>query len=205
MEAWKKYYVPIKIGKKLMIVPSWMDMKDKTRIAIKINPSMAFGTGTHPTTQLCLEHLEKYILPGQPMIDIGCGSGILSIAAIKLGASQALAVDIDNAAVQNTRSNAKINGIAKKIETGIGSAAEVLGMSYSLYQAPVVVANILTTVLIRLLNERLPDLVPDEGVLILSGILVTQFAEIDYEARKIGLKLIDKRTKKDWVSPVYQK
>jgi len=139
------------------------------------------------------------------MIDIGCGSGILSIAAIKLGASQALAVDIDNAAVQNTRSNAKINGIAKKIETGIGSAAEVLGMSYSLYQAPVVVANILTTVLIRLLNERLPDLVPDEGVLILSGILVTQFAEIDYEARKIGLKLIDKRTKKDWVSPVYQK
>jgi ribosomal protein L11 methyltransferase len=205
MEAWKKYYAPIKVGKKLMIVPSWMKVEDPTRIAVKINPSMAFGTGTHPTTQLCLEHFEKYILPGQPVIDIGCGSGILSIAAIKLGASHVVAVDVDNAAVKNTQSNAEMNGVLDKIETGMGSVGEALGMSYSLHQAPMVVANILATILTRLLNEELAALVAPGGTLILSGILDTQFDALDYEARKFGLKLLEKRTKSDWVSPVYRK
>ena len=102
MAAWKEHYHPIVIGKKLLILPAWMEQKDMTRVAVKIDPSMAFGTGTHPSTQLCLELIEDYTQPGQPVIDIGCGSGILSIAALKLGASHALAVDIDAESVKAT-------------------------------------------------------------------------------------------------------
>lgn len=205
MEAWKKYYTPIKVGRKLMILPSWVDLEDPQRIAIKIDPGMAFGTGTHPSTQLCLENLEKHILPGQAMIDIGCGSGILSIAAIKLGMSHAVAVDIDNAAVKNTEANAKINGVQDKLEIGLGSVAEVSGLSYSINQAPLVAANILAPIINRLLNEELPSLVSKDGKLILAGILDSQVDQVDYEARKVDFRMIDKRTKNDWVSLVYQK
>lgn len=205
MEAWKKYYTPIKVGKKLMILPSWVDLKDPHRIAIKIDPGMAFGTGTHPSTQLCLENLEEHILPGQSMIDIGCGSGILSIAAVKLGMSHAVAVDIDNAAVKNTEANARINGVLDKLEIGLGSVAEVSGMSFSINQAPLVAANILAPIINRLLNEELPSLVSKGGKLILAGILDSQVDQVDYEARKFGFTMIDKRTKSDWVSLVYQK
>ena len=106
MEAWKEHYKPIPVGEKLIIVPAWLESPDATRIPIRIDPGMAFGTGTHPTTQLCLEPLEKYIQPGMDVIDVGCGSGILSIGALKLGAGRALAVDIDQAAVDATRENA---------------------------------------------------------------------------------------------------
>ena len=109
MEAWKQHYKPIPIGKRLMIVPAWLDSPEPNRVPIKIDPGMAFGTGTHPTTQLCLELIEKAMGNGgwlmenrspinqEPLtvIDVGCGSGILSIAALKLGAKQALGVDID--------------------------------------------------------------------------------------------------------------
>jgi ribosomal protein L11 methyltransferase len=205
MKAWKKYYTPLKVGKKLMIVPAWMEAKDPTRIAIKINPGMAFGTGTHPSTQLCLEHLENHVAAGQPLIDIGCGSGILSIAAIKMGASHAVAVDIDNAAVKNTEINAQINGVSEKMEIGLGSVAEVSGLSYSINQAPLVVVNILAPVIIRMLNEELPSLIAKGGKLILAGILDSQIDSVDYEARKFGFKLIEQRKKNDWVSPIYQK
>lgn len=205
MEAWKKYYTPLKIGKKLEIVPSWMESKNPELIAIKINPGMAFGTGTHPSTQLCLEHLEVEAIQGKTLIDIGCGSGILSIAAIKLGMSHAVAVDIDNAAVKNTEANAKINGVLDHLEIGLGSVAEVAGLKYSINQAPLVVVNILAPVIIRMLNEELPSLVAPGGILILAGILDTQFDSLDYEARKFGFKLLGKRKKNDWVSPIYQK
>src|ERR671923_630344 len=121
MESWKQHYKPILIGERLVIVPAWMDSPDPNRIAIKIDPGMAFGTGTHPTTQLCLELMESYFdqsstLAPAPsagvenqkskiVIDLGCGSGILSIAAIKLGAEKALGVDIDAASIKNAREN----------------------------------------------------------------------------------------------------
>src|SRR5512138_189052 len=117
MEAWKQHYKPILIGQRLVIVPAWMESPDPNRIAIKIDPGMAFGTGTHPTTQLCLELMEKFFVDHGPstidhgpwsmvhrpssVIDVGCGSGILSIAAIKLGAAQALGVDIDAGSIKN--------------------------------------------------------------------------------------------------------
>ena len=126
MAAWKKHYHPIPIGKRLLILPAWIDM-DTGRGAspVRIDPSMAFGTGTHPTTQLCLELEETWVQPGEPVIDVGCGSGILSIAALKLGASRALAVDIDTAAIRSTRENGQANGVLEQIETGLGSVDEI--------------------------------------------------------------------------------
>ncbi len=116
MEAWKEHYKPIPIGKRLIIVPVWLELPEAERIPIRIDPGMAFGTGTHPTTQLCLELIEEqYPAEGEgprSVIDVGCGSGILSIAALKVGAESALGVDIDPASVKASRENAQANGIA---------------------------------------------------------------------------------------------
>ena len=125
MAAWKKYYMPLSIGKRFLIEPVWMNTPDSDRIKIKIDPGMAFGTGTHPSTQLCLEHLEDVVKGGDTIIDVGCGSGILSIAAIKLGAQKALGVDIENPAIKNTEINARANGVLDKIEVGLGSVQEI--------------------------------------------------------------------------------
>ena len=105
MTSWKKHYHPIAVGKKILILPAWIEQEETDRVVVRIDPSMAFGTGTHPTTQLCLEMVEEYCMPGIDVIDVGCGSGILSIAAIKLGAKKALAVDIDPLSVKATREN----------------------------------------------------------------------------------------------------
>ncbi len=131
MEAWKQHYKPILIGQRLLILPAWMDSPDPNRIAIKIDPGMAFGTGTHPTTQLCLELMEKVFVGATcelplHVIDIGCGSGILSIAAIKLGATKVLGVDIDEESVKNSRENADTNDIGDELMLGVGSVQEIL-------------------------------------------------------------------------------
>lgn len=127
MEAWKQHYKPILIGQRLVIVPAWMESPDPHRIAIKIDPGMAFGTGTHPTTQLCLELMEKY-LDDRPstivhgswsVIDVGCGSGILSIAALKLGASRALGVDIDSGSVKIRARTLMLMMLARNSSSGL--------------------------------------------------------------------------------------
>ena len=132
-EAWKEHYHPIAIGQRLIIVPAWLESPDPTRIPIRMDPGMAFGTGTHPTTQLCLELAETILTsrvldeksPQSSVIDVGCGSGILSVAAIKLGAAHALGVDIDSRAVEVSRENAVLNGVAEQYTAGIGSVAEI--------------------------------------------------------------------------------
>src|SRR5512134_287361 len=157
MEAWKQHYKPILIGERLVILPAWMESPDPNRIAIKIDPGMAFGTGTHPTTQLCLELMEKEFITRHPspIIDVGCGSGILSIAALKLGARAALGVDIDPESVRNARENADKNGIGTEFIIGQGSVAEVLDGKFPFRQAPLVVANILAPVIVRLFDAGL--------------------------------------------------
>jgi ribosomal protein L11 methyltransferase len=203
MEAWKAHYQPIPIGKKLIVVPAWLDAPDAQRIPIRIDPGMAFGTGTHPTTQLCLELLEQYTSPGGEVIDVGCGSGILSIAALKLGAASALGVDIDEAAVRASRENADANQVeAKRFRLGVGSVAEILAGRFEPRQAPLVLANILAPVIIRLFDVGLAELLTPGGVLVLSGILAEQAEAVLSAAGNRGLELVEKRQMGDWVALV---
>jgi ribosomal protein L11 methyltransferase len=206
MEAWKQHYKPILIGKRLVIIPAWMDSPDPNRIAIKIDPGMAFGTGTHPTTQLCLELMEKAIDDIREsnikfqIIDVGCGSGILSIAALKLGAKQALGVDIDEGSVKNSRENADVNGIGDEFILGIGSVEEVRSGKFAYQKAPLVLANILAPVIIRLFDSGLADLMEENGAIILSGILQEQEERVVEAAQVKGLRKIERRQLGDWVT-----
>jgi len=205
MAAWKQHYRPIPVGEKLLILPAWLESTYPDRVAIKIDPSMAFGTGSHPTTQLCLALLEKYVQPGKPVIDVGCGSGILSIGAIKMGAGKALAVDIDAASVRATDENAAANEVGDQIFSAAGSVQEILQGQYFTRQAPLVLANILAPVLVRLFNEDLAKLISPGGVILLSGILIEQATEVEVEAGSHGLKLLERMTIGDWIALAFQK
>lgn len=200
-QAWKKNYRPILIGARLVVVPAWQESPDPGRIAVRMDPGMAFGTGTHPTTQLCLELLEAH-LPANAaaVIDVGCGSGILAVAALKLGAQAALGVDIDPESVQAAQANAELNGVAGRLEVILGSVAEILGGETILRHAPLVLANILAPVIIRLLDDGLADLMDPEGVLILSGILDEQAGEVENALRMHGLLVLERRQIGDWVA-----
>ncbi len=208
MEAWKEHYHPIPIGRRLIIVPAWLASPDRKRTPIKIDPGMAFGTGTHPTTQLCLEMIEDTLAdlafkkPGSVnVIDVGCGSGILSIAALKLGASHALGVDIDPASVRASRENAAANGIPeKKFDLGLGSVDEVLSGSFGLRTATLVLANILAPTIIHLFDQGLADTVSRGGALVLSGILQDQTQSVIEALESHGMRLTGKRQMDDWVA-----
>jgi ribosomal protein L11 methyltransferase len=213
MEAWKKRYVAFPIGRHLMIIPSWLEEPDSLRLPIKIDPGMAFGSGYHPSTQLVLILLEDVIRDyrslqsqGQlEVIDIGCGSGILSIGALRLGATRAIGVDIDDAAISVTRENARTNGLEERIELGVGSVKEIKEGRFSYASAPVVMANILAPVIVRLFEDGLGDLVAPEGALILSGILVDQADRVVDAAGKHGFNLTTKREMEDWAALVVQR
>jgi ribosomal protein L11 methyltransferase len=205
MEAWKQHYKPIPIGRRLMIVPAWLDSPEPNRIPIKIDPGMAFGTGTHPTTQLCLALIEtefdtRVSNNEYRMIDVGCGSGILSIAALKLGAKVALGVDIDPESVANSRENADVNGIGTELILGQGSVKEILDGKFAFKSAPLVVANILAPVIIRLFDAGLADLIEPGGEIILSGILQEQGQSVVEAAKARGLKMSGKRQMGDWIA-----
>ncbi|MBK8618481.1 MAG: 50S ribosomal protein L11 methyltransferase [Anaerolineales bacterium] len=202
MEAWKQHYKPILIGQRLLILPAWLESPEPSRIPIKIDPGMAFGTGTHPTTQLCLELMEVSTdhSPLSTVIDVGCGSGILSIAALKLGATKVLGVDIDIESVKNSRENADTNGVGEELLLGQGSVTEVLSGSFQFKSAPLVVANILAPIIIRLFDAGLADLVEPNGEIILSGILAHQAENVITAAEAKGLKRNDQRQIADWVA-----
>jgi ribosomal protein L11 methyltransferase len=234
MEAWKQHYKPIPIGQRLVIIPAWLVSPEPNRIPIKIDPGMAFGTGTHPTTQLCLElielifescHSESFDFAQDKLreesnsrggdsslatkrlaqndikvIDVGCGSGILSIAAFKLGAKSVLGVDIDAESIVNARENADTNGIGDELILGVGSVQEILAGKFPFKKAPLVVANILAPVIIRLFDAGMADLMEDGGTIILSGILQEQGGKVIEAAQAKGLKLNDKRQMGDWVA-----
>jgi ribosomal protein L11 methyltransferase len=217
MEAWKQHYKPILIGERLVIVPAWMESPDPDRVPIKIDPGMAFGTGTHPTTQLCLELMERAIsdireartVPDQSsrisnnefrIIDVGCGSGILSIAAIKLGAKQALGVDIDAGSVKNSRENADANGVGDEFILGVGSVEEIRNGQFAFDKAPLVIANILAPVIVRLFDAGLADLIEKDGAIILSGILQEQEERVVEAAQTRGLRPKDRKQINDWVA-----
>jgi ribosomal protein L11 methyltransferase len=208
MEAWKRHYKPILIGERLLILPAWMESPDPNRVAIKIDPGMAFGTGTHPTTQLCLELMERSIETLKvsetfrvfDVIDVGCGSGILSIAALKLGVQKALGVDIDEESIKNSRENADTNEVGDELILGVGSVQEILDGKFGINKAPLVVANILAPVIILLFDTGLADLTEVHGAIILSGILQEQEQNVIEAGQTKGLKLTDRRQMGDWVA-----
>ena len=165
-------------------------------IEIALDPGMAFGTGTHPTTRLCLEALEDLVQPAQDILDLGCGSGILSIAAAKLGARKVLALDTDAIAVQATRENAAANGTADKITAEQGSLAAI---KTSARRFDVVVVNILARVILKMAENQLGEAVRPGGIAIFSGIIETQVEEIEAALRQTGLQPGARRQKGDWV------
>jgi len=208
-EIWKDHFKPIQIGKQLIILPIWMDVNTDQRTAIRIDPGMAFGTGTHPTTQMCLEILTDLLDSGRAekesymsMIDVGCGSGILGIAALKLGVSAVLGVDLDAEAVEAARQNASINGVIEHLELSIGSLTEIKAGNYSISSGQLVIANILALVIIRLLEEGLGEIVAAGGKLILSGILADQVQDVETAIRATDMRLIQKKQSGDWMALV---
>jgi len=210
-ELWKQHFHPVPIGKRLLIIPTWMDFAAGERIVVKIDPGMAFGTGTHPTTQLCLGILEDLLDPlligapaegksQQTMIDLGCGSGILGIAAVKLGVSHVLGVDLDPDAVEAARQNSVVNDVGNRLDFFVGSLAEIKAGSFPIKRAPLVVANILAPVIVRLLAAGLNDIVATHGKLILSGILEQQAADVEAAVQASGMHLKGKRQDGDWLA-----
>ena len=195
--AWKAHYQPVRIGERLLIRPRWIDVSpDGGDIDIALDPGMAFGTGTHPTTQLCLEALECAVQPGQFALDLGCGSGILSIAAVKLGARSILALDIDPIAVSATRDNARFNGVSERITAQQGSLDSVRGAAR---RFDLLIVNILARVILRLLDEGLGEIVRPGGTALFSGIIDEQAEEVAAALSRAGLQIAARRRMGDWL------
>jgi ribosomal protein L11 methyltransferase len=165
---------------------------------------MAFGTGTHPTTQLVLEMLEKYTPAGGDVLDVGSGSGILSIAAIKLGARRAFGVDIEAEAQAFAGRNAALNGVSGQVAFETGSLEAIRAGDFPVRQAPLVLANIIAPVLVRLLEAGLAALIAPGGVLILSGILEEQLPGMLAKLQQQNLQVIEQKMIEDWVALVVQ-
>lgn len=170
---WKKYFNPIEVGENLLIRPSWRENYDaKGRIVLNIDPGLAFGTGGHETTRLCLEMCEKYMKKGDKVLDVGCGSGILGIATLLLGAESAVGVDIDDVAVKTAIENAEINGVSDRFTGICGSFTEKVEGKYD-----IVLANIVADA-IMFLSEGITDFMKDDAVYVMSGIIDTRANEV---------------------------
>ena len=199
-ENWKKYFKAFEIGEKLAIRPSWetYDNKDN-RIVINLDPKLAFGTGAHATTSLCLEILEKNVDENSNILDIGTGSGILAIGALLLGAKNAIGVDIDEMAVNTARENAEINGVDKKCEFLCGDLAEKVKGRYN-----IVCANIVADIIMRLF-DNVADFMTDDGILIISGIIDIRSDEVEKSAIAHGFEIIESKTREEWHAYVLKK
>jgi ribosomal protein L11 methyltransferase len=196
--SWKKHFQPIEIGKRLLIIPPWITIGETEREVIVLEPGMAFGTGLHPSTRICLEAIEDILQPGDNILDIGCGTGILSIAAVLLGANHVLAVDTDDIAVQATRENAERNRVAEYIRVESGSLEQVKILQTESQNNDLIVANILSHILMDLIQSGLATYVKPKGRIILSGILAEQVEPLVNLAADADLELIDVRSEKDW-------
>jgi ribosomal protein L11 methyltransferase len=201
-ELWKAYYRPIRAGQRITVIPAWQyetylrqSPPAPDEIHLLMDPGMAFGTGAHPSTQLSLALLETYLDPGDRLLDVGCGSGILSVAAVKLGAASALGVDIDPEADRATRENAALNQVTGRIEFRLGSLDQAAGERF-----PVVVANILARVILLLLDQGLAGCLAPGGRLLLSGILAEQSQAVCDGLARAWLTVLEQRQSGDWIA-----
>ena len=193
---WKKYYKPLEIGEKLAIVPEWEAYDNNERIVIKINPGMAFGTGTHESTYMCLELLERYVKKDDEIFDIGCGSGILAIAGIKLGAKRALAVDIDDKCIDASHENAGLNNLEDKMEIKKGNLLDVVKG-----RADLIVSNIIAEIIVDEI-KNLKNHMDEGGIFITSGIIKERRQMVIDALEENGFEIIDELEKNNWVAIV---
>ena len=199
-ENWKKYFKAFEIGEKLAICPSWESYDNKdNRTVISLDPGAAFGTGSHATTSLCLEILEKRVTNDTTVLDIGTGSGILAIATDLLGAKSAIGVDIDAQSVKTAIANAEINGVSEKTEFLVGDLAEKISGQYD-----IVCANIVADVVMRLF-DNVADFMKDDGILIVSGIIDMRALEVEKSAIEHGFKIAESLMREEWHAYVLTK
>lgn len=191
--GWKKYYHPLRVGKHMVICPSWESCSlEPGDVMMRLDPGMAFGTGTHETTRLCLAMLEKYVTPGCRVLDIGCGSGVLSIGAVLLGASQAVGVDIDTTAVRVAAENAAMNRVEEKTLYLCGDLTEKVTGVYQ-----VVCANIVADVIIRL-APQVGAFMTGDAVLLVSGIIDSRQEEVAQALEQEGFSIVESAGEKGW-------
>jgi len=193
--SWKQYYKPIKPGEKLVVCPTWEDYDlAPGEVVIRLDPGMAFGTGTHSSTQLCLRLLEKRVRPETRVLDLGCGSGILALSALLLGANRAFGVDIDDVAVRVARENAALNGVAAKAKFERGNLAEGINERYGL-----ILINITADIILPLIPD-LPRVLAPGGEVIASGIISSRAREIGDAMRGAGFTVAERLENEGWVA-----
>ena len=196
---WKQYYKPMEIGERLLVIPEWEQAETNGRVPLILDPGLTFGTGSHATPRLCLTALEKAVHGGEKVLDLGCGSGILSIAALKLGAAEATAVDIDDKCLTVAYDNAALNGIYQDTYTvkvgdilGDESVRAELGGGYD-----IVLANIVSDVIIAL-APMVHSLLKEGGLFLCSGIIDTRAEEVKGKLLEAGLEILEERSSEGW-------
>ncbi|MBC8546139.1 50S ribosomal protein L11 methyltransferase [Clostridiaceae bacterium NSJ-31] len=193
--AWKKYYHPTKVGRRLVVCPSWEEYSPAPgEVVLSLDPGMAFGTGTHDTTRLCMRLLEDYVTPDTELLDMGCGSGILSISAMLLGGRSAVGVDIDDTAVRIAGENAAMNHVDGRCTFLCGDLTDKVSGSFN-----VICANIVADVIIRL-SPAIPQYLRPDGVFIASGIIGERAEEVARALEGIGLEIVRREESGGWVA-----
>ncbi|MDI2588170.1 50S ribosomal protein L11 methyltransferase [Psychrobacillus sp. NEAU-3TGS] len=199
--AWKKYYHPVKISNRFTIVPTWEDYErvNTDELIIELDPGMAFGTGTHPTTVMCLQALEKTVQKGISVIDVGTGSGVLSIGAAKLGAASIHALDLDEVAVQSAKENISLNKVSDVVQVTHGNLLDNVNE-----KADIVVANILAEIIMTFTNDAY-SIVKDGGLFITSGIIATKKEDVRNSLQQAGFEIEEVMMMEDWVTIISRK
>ncbi len=200
IDVWKKHFRPLHIGGRVVVCPEWIKYSPaEGEVVVLLDSNMAFGTGEHETTSMCLELLQKYLKEGDTMIDVGCGSGILGIAGVKLGARFAYMTDIDYVAVSSAAHNAALNGVEEKVRIDLSDLLE-----HAEVRGEVMTANITADILCRL-SESIPKNLKEGGTLILSGIIQPKLQQVISAYEGIGLTLLEQRQKGEWFALAFEK
>ena len=200
IDVWQKHFRPLHIGGRVVVCPEWIPYEPApAEVVVRLDSNMAFGTGEHETTSMCLELLQEYLHPGDTAIDVGCGSGILGIAAVKLGAQFAYLTDIDYVAVRSAEHNAALNGVSSRVRIALSDLLENANV-----RGEILTANITADILCRL-AQSIPQNLKEGGTLILSGIIASKLAQVIDAYEKIGLRLLQTKQQGEWFALAFCK